>query len=78
MEKDTEKIIIKAELVMLGTAIYNKMKKQRYNISTLSECSGVNRGVVHKIMNGEGYSARSLLKVLKTLKITLVLNEDNN
>ena len=68
-------------LKRIGQAVEYAMKERGYNISTLSEASGVARNSIYKIIRGENYAITILIEVLRILQVHIemsLMTADNN
>lgn len=68
-------------LKKIGEAVSFAMKERKKSFYQLAAESGVSRTIIYKIVNGEGYEIKSLIRLLAVLQVHLemsLLGPDNN
>jgi len=71
----------KEALKRIGQGVEYAMKERGYNISTLSEASGVARNSIYKIIRGDNYAITILIEVMRILQVHIemsLMSAENN
>lgn len=68
-------------LQKIGEAIGICIKDRGYSMNQLARDSSVSKPIIYKILKGEGYEIKSLIRVMRVLQVHLemsLMSETNN
>lgn len=77
MQKEYEEIALKK----IGEDMQYAMKERRISLYRLEKESGVSKTIIYKILRGQGYEIKSLIRIMRVLQIHLeisLLSAENN
>lgn len=68
-------------LQKIGEAIQMAVDDRHFSLAKLERESGVSKTILYKIIRGQGYEIRSLVRVMRALQIHMelsLMSEENN